>query len=105
MAIPYASKTGLHSYDGADSYEDGNWRDGENGVTPTIVAGNPKAVHTRAEARHFRRLRERMHARRLKGKVSGWIREAKSAIVAHMTPGHLSYWRSGEDNVGAVQNS
>ena len=105
VAIPYASKNGAHSYDGAYSYDDISLRDGNCGEVSTLSAVNPKSVYTGAGASGRRRLRERMHARTLRKKVSGWIREAKSVIVARMKPGALGYWRGGEDNVGAARNS
>jgi hypothetical protein len=105
VAIPYTSKNGAQSYDGAYSYDDISLRDENCGEVSILSAVNPKVVYTGAEASRHRRLRERMHARKLRKKVSEWIREAKSATVAHMKPVTLGYWRGVEDNVGAPRNS
>lgn len=108
VIIPYATKNGAHSYDGSYSYDDANWRDGNGGqqsmMLATRSAGYLSAVEAQGEASRRRRLKDRIHAQKLKGKVMRWIREVKSAIIAHMKPRSLHYSRSEEDDAGGLTN-
>lgn len=108
VVIPYGTKNGAHSYDGACSYDNINGRDGNGGQHSTLPAarsaGNLNAVDIHGEASRRRQLKDRMHAQKLRGKVTRWIREVKSAIMARMKPRGLHYSRSEEGDAGVSTN-
>jgi hypothetical protein len=101
VAMPYASRNGAYFYDGAHSSDDIDKRDRNGAQDPTLSgAGSVNSIHaveTSTEGRHMRRLTHRMHKHKLRERVSGWVREARSKIVAHMRPRDAG--RGGDDHV------
>jgi len=104
VAVPYATRKGAFFYDGAHSSDDIDRRD-RNGAQDPALSGagsvnSIQAVETSTEGRHMRRLTHRMHKHKLREKVSGWVREARSKIVARMRPRDVG--REGDDHVHLI---
>jgi hypothetical protein len=82
IAVPYSSRNGAHSHD------DILWRDRNDAKVPTstVTKSIPNLQTGRAstDARPLRRFTDRVHRKKLKSKVSGWLKEARSAITARM---------------------
>jgi hypothetical protein len=105
VAMPYTSKHGAHSYDGAHSLDDLSWRDEDFREASPLPAGNAKAVQTTSNVGRFGRLRERIHARRLRKKLSGWFKETRLVIASHVKPGRRSYWNVVEEQGSTARDS
>ena len=94
MAVPYSSRNGPHSYD------DILWRDrnGAQAPTPPAARSIPDLQNTggSSNTRSLRRFNGRVHTKKLRSKVSGWLKEARSAIVARMKS--RSPTRSGDED-------
>lgn len=93
VVMPHAARNDAHSHDGACSSGDNNWRVGIGAQHPNSPAAksadNLHDADTYANNSHPRRFKARMRARRVKERVSGWIRVAKSAIADRMKSGGL----------------
>jgi hypothetical protein len=90
VAVPYSSKNGANGYDGANSYDDINLRNAQQGTVSATWSTDNLAARAGTQGSRIRRLTDRMHARKLRERVSGWIKGAKSVIVARMKPGSAS---------------
>lgn len=101
VAMPYASKSIANFHDGTHSYKDINWRNKHCEQHPTLSAArsahNLQAARASTEDSRIRRLTNRVHAWKLRDRVSGWIKEARSVIVSRTKPGSVGWSGSGED--------
>jgi hypothetical protein len=82
MAAPYASMAASYSHD------DINWRDRNGAQAPTPSAARSvdtlHASNTSTEGKRLRRLTGNNYSQKLREKVAGWLKEAKSAMRARM---------------------
>ena len=96
IPVPYASKAGTHSCD------DIIWKE-RNGLEapkpPAAKRSSPTlgASRTSTEAKPTRRFLEGLHRQRLKAKVQGWIKGARSAITSRVKQRHST--GRGDDKV------
>jgi hypothetical protein len=101
VAMPYASKSLANFYDGTHSYNDINWRNKHCEQHPTLSAArsahNLDTARASPEDSRIRRLTNRVHAWKLRDRVSGWIKDAKSVIVSRTKPGSVGWSGFGED--------
>lgn len=96
VAPPYANRIGSQSYD------DLTWRDRNlPEATAPIAQRSACNLHSRSkstESKPLRRFAERMHHHRLREKVQGWVKEARTVIKSRMKS--RSTTGSGQDEVG-----
>jgi hypothetical protein len=82
IAVPYVNRIESQSYD------DLTWRDRSRRESTTPLAqrsaSNLHSSRKNTEARPLRSFAERVQNRRLKEKVQGWLKEARSAIRSRM---------------------
>jgi len=84
IPVPYTSRTGTQSYD------DITWKDrnGAKAAPPPAARSIPNlhGSNTSGEAKLTPRFMEGIRRQRLKAKVQGWFRGARSAIAARVKP-------------------
>lgn len=82
IAAPYSTRIGSKSYD------DLTWRyRNRPEAAPSTSQRSASNLHSRSksnDSKPLRHLAERMHRHRLKEKVQGWLKEARSAIKSRM---------------------
>ena len=82
IAAPYASTAASYSHD------DINWMDRNGAQAPTPSAARSvdtlHASNTSTEGKLLRRLTGKNYSQKLREKVAGWLKEAKSALKARM---------------------
>lgn len=86
VSVPYSSKNGANGYDGANSYDDINLGRAQRGTISATRSTDNLAAKAGTQGSHLRRITDKIRARKLRERVSGWINGAKSVIVARMKP-------------------